>query len=236
MNELPAYIGLVFIATTIATVGFIYFGIQSTEKKKENKVALTVLIVICTWLALTGFLAYNGFYRNYEAIPPRLVFVFGPTLLSTFILLLIKKSRAFLLKVPITTLTYLHIVRVPVEMVLWWLALNKALPLMLTFEGINHDILSGVSAPFVAIFLVGINRYHRITAIIWNFVALGLLFNIVGHALLSAPTPFQKFSFEQPMIAVFYLPYIWLPAFIVPAVFFSHLVSLMQLFSNQKER
>lgn len=139
------------------------------------------------------------------------------------------------MRMPITSLTYLHIVRVPVEIVLWWLALHQMLPLLLTFEGINHDILSGVSAPFVAIFMVGQRSKSRIGAIIWNILAMGLLINIVGHALLSTPYPFQQFSFDQPNIAIFYFPFVWLPGFIVPAVLLSHLVSLMKLINKTED-
>ena len=72
-------------------------------------------------------------------------------------------------------------------------------------------------------------------AITWNFIALVLLLNIVGHALLSAPTPFQKLAFDMPNIGVFYFPFVWLPAFVVPAVFFAHIVSLMKLMQKNIE-
>lgn len=235
MNVLPAYIGWVFIATTISTVGFIYFAVFAADEYKTKKNAIVALSIIALWMMVTGLLSYQGFFKEFEALPPRLLLAVLPPNLCIIILLLVKKSREFLMNIPITMITYIHIVRVPVEMVLWWLGLRQVVPLMLTFEGINHDILSGITAPFVAIFLVGNKRNHKIGAILWNLVALALLFNIVGHAILSAPTPFQQFNFDQPMIAVFYLPFIWLPAVVVPAVFFSHLVSLIQLFNWKKQ-
>ena len=72
-------------------------------------------------------------------------------------------------------------------------------------------------------------------ALVWNFIALGLLINIVYHAVLSAPYPFQKFGFEQPNVAVFHFPYIWLPTFIVPAVFFCHVASIYKLLTSQEQ-
>jgi len=33
---------------------------------------------------------------------------------------------------------------------------------------------------------------------LWNFVCLGLLLNIVINALLSLPSAFQQFAFDQP--------------------------------------
>jgi len=57
---------------------------------------------------------------------------------------------------------------------------------------------------------------------VWNFIALGLLLNIVTNAILSAPFAFQKFAFDQPNIAVLYFPFSWLPAYIVSTVLFGH--------------
>jgi hypothetical protein len=65
--------------------------------------------------------------------------------------------------------------------------------------------------------------------LIWNFICLGLLVNIVVNALLSAPSPLQKFAFDQPNIAILYFPYSWLPTFVVPLVLFAHLASIQQL-------
>jgi len=67
---------------------------------------------------------------------------------------------------------------------------------------------------------------------LWNVICLGLLFNIVINAILSAPTIFQAQAFDQPNIGVFYFPFVWLPCFIVPAVLFSHLVCLKKLKST----
>ncbi|WP_162555758.1 hypothetical protein [Reichenbachiella versicolor] len=184
-------------------------------------------------MGITYFLADSGFYRAFEAMPPRAIFVITPPVFAIVVLLLIQRTRGYMMRIPITILTYLHIIRVPIEMVLWWLALRGMVPFLVTFEGINYDILSGVSAPFIAIFFVGIKRQNRIGAIIWNLAALGLLINVVFHALLSAPTPFQLFSFDQPMLAVFYTPFIWLPAVVVPAVLWSHLVGLIQLIGRE---
>ncbi|MFY0654763.1 MAG: hypothetical protein JXQ96_22215 [Cyclobacteriaceae bacterium] len=186
-------------------------------------------------MGLIALLAVNKFFFEFEALPPRMLLAISPPTFAILLLLFYPKTRAFLVKIPIATLTYLHIIRVPVEIVLWWLYLGGLLPELLTFEGINYDILSGVTAPFIAIFAVGIKKKRRAIAFIWNILALGLLINIVGHAILSAPTPFQQFAFDNPNTGVFYFPYIWLPAFVVPAVFFSHLVSFIKLLGEKED-
>jgi hypothetical protein len=72
-------------------------------------------------------------------------------------------------------------------------------------------------------------KIDRNGILIWNFICLGLLINIVVNALFSAPSPIQKFAFEQPNIAILNFPFSWLPTFIVPIVLFGHLTSIRQL-------
>lgn len=232
MDKVPDYVSLVFILSTLATFGFICSGVIQARQTKSMLVSSVAGVAIIVWLALLALLALQNFFFDFDARPPRLVFAIAPPLLAIFFLVFNGRTRKYLQNIPITTLTYLHIVRVPVEMVLWWLYLGGLVPSLMTFEGINYDILSGVTAPFIAIFAVGFKHKRRVIAIIWNIVALGLLFNIVGHAILSAPGPFQKLAFDVPNTGVFYFPFIWLPAFIVPAVLFAHLVSLIKLFEG----
>jgi len=99
----------------------------------------------------------------------------------------------------------------------------------MTFEGRNFDILAGISAPIIAYFGLTKAKLNRQTILIWNFICLGLLINIIVNALFSAPSPIQKFAFNQPNIAILNFPYSWLPTFIVPIVLFGHLTSIRQL-------
>ena len=92
--------------------------------------------------------------------------------------------------------------RIPVELVLFWLFLSKTIPELMTFEGRNFDIIAGITAPFIAYFGLTKTDLSRQIILIWNFICLGLLVNIVVTALFSAPSPIQKFAFEQPNIAI----------------------------------
>jgi len=102
----------------------------------------------------------------------------------------------------------------------------------MTFEGQNFDMLVGITAPFVAYFGITKGKMNRIALLIWNFISLGLLFNIVTLALLYAPTPLQLLAFDQANIAVFYYPFSLLPTFIVPLVLFCQLASIRKLFKK----
>ena len=103
----------------------------------------------------------------------------------------------------------------------------------MTFEGRNFDIIAGITAPLIAYFGFTIEKLSRQIILVWNFICLGLLINIVATALLSAPSPLQKLAFDQPNIAILNFPFSWLPTFIVPVVLFGHLVSIRQLTRRQ---
>lgn len=235
MSDLPSYVSLTFMSTVVATFGFLFYGIQSVKKTNASNNALIASTFIMVWLFITALLSLYDFLLVFDATPPRFLLVILPPIVGIVALLLIKTTRDYLCLIPITTLTYLHIVRVPVEIVLWWLASHQVLPYLMTFEGVNYDILSGISAPFVAIFMVGLRSKSRLGAIIWNFISMALLFHVVIYAVLSSPSPFQQFAFDQPNIAVFYFPFVWLPGFVVPVVLFSHLISLVKLFDKETE-
>src|SRR6185503_18973565 len=164
-----------------------------------------------------------------DARPPRVIaFAVLPAvvLIATYFLLW---RNNFIDRVSLQTLTWLHVVRIPVELVLLWLFQAGLVPQEMTFEGRNFDILSGLTAPVVALIAFRGGRANRPLLVVWNLFALGLLFNIVAVAILSFPSPFQRFGFEQPNVGVAYFPFIWLPAIIVPAVLFAHLAALWQL-------
>jgi hypothetical protein len=52
---------------------------------------------------------------------------------------------------------------------------------------------------------------------------------VVVHAQLAAPTPFRVFRVEPPVTFIAYLPWIWLPAFLVPLAWGLHALSIRQL-------
>ena len=132
-------------------------------------------------------------------------------------------------KLDLKTLTILHVVRIPVELVLYGLFLEEAIPELMTFSGRNFDILAGITAPFVYYFGYIKRVLSRKFILIWNVLCLALLLNIVLNAILSAPLPFQQFAFEQPNLAILYLPFVWLPAVVVPIVMLSHLIAIKRL-------
>lgn len=220
METLPLYLPVLFIAATLVAVIFFY---KATHGSK------TALLVIAGWLALQFFIARTGFYTITSGIPPRFALVLLPPLLAMAGLFATRNGRAYMARLDASWLTLLHTVRIPVEIGLYWLALHKAVPQLMTFEGRNFDLISGVTAPLVFYIGFAAKRLNRKALLIWNVVCLALLINIIVIAILTAPFEFQKLAFNQPNIAVLHFPFVWLPCCIVPLVLFSHLACIYQL-------
>ncbi len=227
METVPGYVSIVFILTTFASVAFL---LQAAKYVGLNTLPSRILaFLLPLWIISQTILSVGGFYQSTDSLPPRLA-VFGafPALLliATFFIFF---RKSFVEKLPLGLMTMLHAVRIPVEMVLYWLFVAGAVPQVMTFEGRNVDILSGILAPIIAFLAFRGGRTNRWLLIGYNLLGLGLLINIVTIAILSAPFPFQSMSFDQPNRAVLFFPYIWLPSIIVPIVLFSHLAALWKL-------
>jgi hypothetical protein len=223
MNNLPIYISLVFLATTLLTI-WLFFRAANHSK--------TAFIAIILWSILQSIVTLSGFYLNTTSIPPRIIFLIVPILFLFVGLFNTTKGKQFIDSISIEKLTLLHVVRIPVEIVLFWLYLHKTIPQLMTFEGRNFDILAGITAPIVYYFVFVKQSMSKKMLLVWNFACLALLLNIVVNAILSAPLPFQQFAFDQPNIGILYFPFSLLPSVVVPLVLFAHLVSIRRLLKD----
>ena len=221
----PIWLDAFFTGTTVVTLLMLYIAIR----RVSGIGAQWFLVGSVVWLTGLVLLAYNPIFQNLDAKPPGFLLVTGPPFVLIISLLLTAKGRAWMGQLPLSVLTLLHTVRVPVELTLYGLYVYQQIPQLMTFEGRNYDILAGLTAPVLAYFAFRRSQLATRWLLGWNVVALGLVLNIVIHAVLSLPLPFQQMAFEQPNVGLLKAPYVWLPGFIVPAVLFAHAVAIQRL-------
>ncbi|MEQ8808152.1 MAG: hypothetical protein RIE59_03705, partial [Imperialibacter sp.] len=157
-----------------------------------------------------------------------------PMFTITFITLFGKLDNV-LKQVSPSWIVYLQTFRIPVEILLWMLFIQNLLPVQMTFEGRNWDILVGLTAIPAGLFCFGRNRFKTSFAIAWNIGGLLLLLNIVTIAVLSMPTPFRVFMNDPANEIVATFPFVLLPGILVPLAFSLHVLSLRQVFLLKKE-
>lgn len=175
------------------------------------------------WLAVTGIAAASGALRLTGG-PPRVLLLPLAAVFTTQIALRTRTGRALAAAIPPAAVIALQTFRIFVELVLWRLFVAGQLPIQMTFEGRNFDVLVGLTALPVAA-LVARTAGRRL-ATLWHLASLGLLLNIVATAVLSAPGPLQVFTAEPANRIIGDFPFVWLPAFLVPVALVSHILGL----------
>jgi hypothetical protein len=220
MDQLPVYIGIVFLLDTLLALLLLY---------KATNYSRPIIVIVLSWLVLQSIISLSEFYTVTKIVPPRFALLLLPPMITIVILFFTKKGRRLMDGLDVKTLTLIHIIRIPVELTLYWLFLRNFVPKIMTFEGRNFDIFCGLTAPFAYYFGYVKNVLGRNVLLAWNVLCLLLLGNIVFTAVLSAPLPIQQFAFDQPNIAILYFPYTLLPCFLVPVVLLAHLVAIRRL-------
>ena len=76
--------------------------------------------------------------------------VFVVPLVAILVLTFSKTFREILIQIPPEKIIRLQVFRVFVEILLWMLLLQNLLPVHMSFEGRNFDVLTGLTAPVAA--------------------------------------------------------------------------------------
>lgn len=196
----------------------------TADRKQSILRRFTIGLVL--WVTFVLAVSSTGFFSDFTSFPPRIMIVLVVPLIT--LILVSFRSKAvdeLLLAIPSRNMLRLQAFRIFVEILLWACFVQNLLPVQMTFEGRNFDILSGVLGVVAAYSFT----QNRTALYAYNFIGLGLLINIVTVAILSMPTPFRVFMNEPSNTLVTKVPFILLPAMLVPLAYGLHFLSLRQL-------
>lgn len=169
---------------------------------------------LAAFLAATWMAAHAGWLR-FGPVPPPIFLLLVPAAIATILLARSKPVG----RVGIGWLIGYQSFRILVEIFLWWGHREGVVPVQLTWEGRNFDVLTGVTAPVMA-WLASRGQASPMLVRVWNLAGLALLINVVTVAALSMPTPFQRF--HPTNVFVVEAPFVWLPLFLVQSALFGH--------------
>lgn len=181
-------------------------------------------IALAGWATFLTAWSLSGIASRFDMFPINM----APVLIIPLVVItaITIKAKGVINKLSVKALTNLQVFRVFVEILLWALFVENLLPVQMTFEGRNFDILSGLTAPLAALFLVR----SKWGLALWNIATLGLLINIVTVAILSMPGPLRTFVNEPANDIVARFPYILLPGMLVPLAYGLSFLSLRKIF------
>ncbi len=230
-SDLPAAL---FVGLVAALVALLLLGARAVARRAgypaaaQRRLLLTMALALGGWLAVCATLAASGWLAHWAALPPRLLVVLLPPMLVTVWLTRSAEVGRLLDQVPAAALVAPQVFRVLMEVILWLLFVNGQLPVQMTFEGQNFDILVGLTAPLVAWRSLKRRAPWRpafLTA--WHWLSLALLANIVVVAILATPV---FGAFAAPFnIVIAHWPFVWLPGLVVPVAYALHVLGLRQL-------
>ena len=190
------------------------------------------ILLMALWFLLIATLALHGFFSDFAATPPRiLVAILVPAVAFAIFSFVSKALPDALRQTPVTWLIGFQAFRIIVELVLWRGYKNGAIPVQMTFEGRNFDILIGLTAPFAA--WIYQRTHSTVFGILWNIAGLASLLNVVVIAVLSMPTPIRHFMNDPPNTLLAHFPFIYLPAVLVPAGYIAHFLSIRQILQRR---
>jgi hypothetical protein len=206
-------------------------GILATElpAKKKQQILNRLILLWIGWIVFVSVWSLSDMMSNFKIFPFNLApILIVPLVVITYLSFFSKTTGELLDHLKPHVIIRLQVFRVFVEILLWMLLLENLLPIQMSFEGRNFDILAGLTAPLIA-YLSYHQKISKNLIMVWNVVSLGLLINIVTIAILSMPAPFRVFLNEPSNIVVAQFPISLLPGFLVPLAYALHFLSIRQL-------
>jgi uncharacterized membrane protein len=203
------------------------------DKDRRNKIFFGTIMFIIIWIGLLTVLSYKDFFADFSKLPPRPALAMMIPLPFVVAIAFSKKGTQLLQSVPPHWLVYIQSFRIGVELLLLFAFMAGRLPVQMTFEGRNFDVITGVLALPVGYLLAQKKSYATKLAIAFNIVGILLLLNVLLIAVLSMPTSFRYFMNEPSTTLVTQFPFILLPGVLVPVAYMLHIFSLRQLFTKQ---
>ncbi|PCC68098.1 hypothetical protein SAMN02745121_04557 [Nannocystis exedens] len=174
------------------------------------------------WLATTGLVSWSGVLEA-DTLPPRALFFFAGSLAVALAFALTRPGARLAAGVPIAALVGFQAFRLPLELVLHSWYRQGTLPIQMTYEACNLDIVTGIAAALAGLWLW---RRGPSRPLVWAFNLLGtaLLVNVATIAVLSSPVPFRHFTRDPAVLLAFHFPYGWIVPFCVGAALAGHVI------------
>ena len=221
---------LIFICTVVILVGLNKTWIKAGwDKWKRLRSLFGTVILVLLWTGLLAVLSNNGFFADFDKLPPRPPLALLFPLPFVLVFAFSKKGTQLLQLVPPQWLICMQSFRILVELLIWFAFLADKLPIQMTLEGRNFDVITGLLALPAGYLVMKNKRYAPKLILAFNITGIVLLLNIIVISMLSFPTSFRYFLNEPSSAEVAQFPFILLPGVLVPIAYSFHIFSIRQV-------
>jgi hypothetical protein len=236
---LPYTIILIFFTTTVA-VWFVanYFKQAlvkvSINDKFRTKIVRGFMIIAFIWSCFSLAIGKLGILDSKVSAGSFIPVVIIIPCVVVLILVRTKIVTAILDEMPDALLIRAGMFRLFFEPIAYLLYLEDHIPIEMTLQGYNPEMMVAISAPvLIALFFNDdVKKYN--VAIIWNFIGLLSLGLFVWMILSLPPDPGRYYVFERPYLIMSSFPFILYPALYVPIAFMLHIFSIKQLWRDKQ--
>ncbi|MFK7770074.1 MAG: hypothetical protein AB8B55_22890 [Mariniblastus sp.] len=231
--SVAAFVAIILFVVASLGVGIYHSTALSTNGLKNQKSLIgKTVFALMAWLAVCAFLPLSGLLRINVLPPPALVYAFA--CFGIGITLAFSTLGKRLANLPYHWLIGFQIFRLPLELVLHHWYKTETLPIQMTYEGFNFDILTGILAVFVGAW-AKLGQPPKPVLIGFNVIGLALLVTVVSIAISSIPSPFKQFE-GVPMLLPFYFPFSYIVSVAVTGALIGHLVLFRKLLAKDVDR
>lgn len=246
--DLSPPLSLGFVALTAGMALLFVWGVaRAPGRPRSPSATLAAVGVVALYLGVSFALAQTGVLARVDARPPPV----GMMLLAMsggMVALAFSPLGDRLLAWPLGVLIGVQSFRIAVELLLAAVYADGALPVEMTYHGLNFDIVTGLAAvplalwawrgsvpnpPVTVITMAvptggpsGTTRVPRGLVLAWNVLGVALLAVVVTMAALSA---FGVWETEPRVLLPAMWPGVWLPAWLVQLGLFGHVLVFRKL-------
>lgn len=188
------------------------------------RLASIYILILLVWTIYILSVVLSGALRNLQ-IPFIPLLLFLPAIAIILYATSGHTMKSAIGHIPVYVPVYVQSFRILVELMIYGTFLEGVLPEQVTFEGANFDIAVGMSALVVGL-LAQKGKIGPRGILAWNVASL---FVLATTLLAFASFFYFRGELPEPVNMRFVeLPYVLLPAFLVPFALFYHVVSIRQ--------
>jgi len=218
-----------FLGVVGLVLALFVWGVARVSERK-GRAAGWASLACAGWLAITG--AYVAFGVTGTGVPGLMGFFLGANL--TGLLFAFSPLGTRLIDgLPLWTLAAFQAFRLPLELVLHQWSDEGALPIQMTFEGHNFDIVTGVLGVAVLVAALTLKEVPRAALWAFNVVGSALLLAVIVIVVLSSPLPVKSYE-GPPILLALFLPYAWIAPVCVAGALSAHVMLWRALLRGAK--
>jgi len=226
MFDILSTIGLT--ASTSLIISFLAYAMAETLRGR-----LTVAGVLIAWFVLVLAIGAGGALDPARGlgVPALGLTVVLPVVALVCAFFAFPPIRAALTATPLSALVAINTIRI-LGVIFVMLYAAGRLPAPFAPSAGWGDMIAGVAAPAVAWSIARFGARVRPLAFAWNIFGAADLISAIALGALSAPGPLNAFAGPPTSAIMTSLPWLMIPGFLVPSLFFTHLVIFYRLLAK----